>query len=86
MSFQTVNLVEDLLCKLQKLMPENQQMLMAFADFLLERQAQSAQNPTSVEAEPSSPQQRILGLHQGMGWMSDDFNDPLPDEFWMGKV
>ncbi|NES99416.1 MAG: DUF2281 domain-containing protein [Sphaerospermopsis sp. SIO1G1] len=28
--------------------------------------------------------QRIPGLHQGEIWISDDFNDPLPDEFWLG--
>lgn len=30
---------------------------------------------------------RILGLHAhlGVAWMSDDFNDPLPDEFWLGE-
>lgn len=28
--------------------------------------------------------QRIAGLHAGQIWMSDDFNDPLPDEFWLG--
>jgi hypothetical protein len=27
---------------------------------------------------------RIAGLHQGQGWMSPDFNDPLPDSFWLG--
>jgi len=27
---------------------------------------------------------RIPGLHAGTVWMSDDFNDPLPDEFWLG--
>ena len=26
-----------------------------------------------------------MGLHKGKIWMSDDFNDPLPDELWMGK-
>src|SRR5688572_12899180 len=25
---------------------------------------------------------RIPGLWEGQIWMSDDFNDPLPDEFW----
>lgn len=27
---------------------------------------------------------RIAGLHAHLGpaWMSDDFDDPLPDEFW----
>jgi antitoxin (DNA-binding transcriptional repressor) of toxin-antitoxin stability system len=32
----------------------------------------------------SSPQKRIPNLHPG-GWISDDFNDPLPDEFWLGE-
>ena len=27
---------------------------------------------------------RVVGLHKGEGWISDDFNDPLPDEFWTG--
>jgi hypothetical protein len=27
---------------------------------------------------------RVAGLHEGQIWMSDDFNDPLPDEFWLG--
>lgn len=31
------------------------------------------------------PEKRTLGLHEGQGWMSDDFNDPLPDEFWLGE-
>ncbi|HEX9990811.1 MAG TPA: toxin-antitoxin (TA) system antitoxin [Chloroflexia bacterium] len=28
--------------------------------------------------------QRIAGLHAHLGpiWMSDDFDEPLPDEFW----
>jgi hypothetical protein len=26
-----------------------------------------------------------LGQHKGMGWIREDFNDPLPDEFWLGK-
>jgi hypothetical protein len=28
---------------------------------------------------------RVLGLHPGVIWMSDDFDDPLPDQFWLGK-
>jgi hypothetical protein len=34
-----------------------------------------------------APKQRIAGLHdhlQGF-WMSDDFNDELPDSFWFGE-
>jgi antitoxin (DNA-binding transcriptional repressor) of toxin-antitoxin stability system len=29
---------------------------------------------------------RVAGLHQGMGWISEDFDEPLPDEFWAGRV
>ena len=28
---------------------------------------------------------RVLGLHAGSMRMSDDFDAPLPDEFWLGK-
>ena len=39
-----------------------------------------------LAAEPPSEAlpARILGLHAGQGWMSDDFNDALPDSFWLG--
>ncbi len=26
--------------------------------------------------------QRVFGLGKGKSWMSEDFNDELPDEFW----
>jgi hypothetical protein len=28
---------------------------------------------------------RIPGLHAGTTWVSDDFDAPLPDEFWLGE-
>jgi antitoxin (DNA-binding transcriptional repressor) of toxin-antitoxin stability system len=28
---------------------------------------------------------RIMGLHAGAWEVSDDFDDPLPDEFWLGE-
>lgn len=34
------------------------------------------------EAVP--PPRRVLGLHAGQIWVSDDFDAPLPDEFWTG--
>ena len=30
-------------------------------------------------------QRRIAGLHRGAMRMRDDFNDPLPDAFWLGE-
>ncbi len=29
--------------------------------------------------------ERVLGLHEGEGWISDDFTDELPDSFWLGQ-
>lgn len=31
----------------------------------------------------NEPQHRIAGLHRGMGWVSDDFDAPLPDGYWI---
>ena len=33
-------------------------------------------------AKPTAQTQRIAGLGKGTIWMSDDFDDELPDEFW----
>lgn len=29
------------------------------------------------------PPKRVFGQHRGKIWMSPDFNDPLPDDFWL---
>ena len=36
-----------------------------------------------IAASPTTS--RVAGLHPGAIWMSDDFDEPLPDEFWLGK-
>lgn len=28
---------------------------------------------------------RVAGLNPGAIWVSDDFDEPLPDEFWLGE-
>jgi antitoxin (DNA-binding transcriptional repressor) of toxin-antitoxin stability system len=33
---------------------------------------------------PSTGRKRVMGLHRGVAWMSEDFDEPLPDEFWLG--
>lgn len=40
---------------------------------------------SSTLAANSSGEPRIPGLHQGQVWMSEDFNEPLPDDFWLGE-
>lgn len=39
---------------------------------------------TAIGPPATYPQQRIAGLHQGTAWISEDFDQPLPDEFWIG--
>lgn len=35
---------------------------------------------------PPEKRKRIAGLHEGnIIFMADDFNAPLPDEFWLGE-
>lgn len=38
------------------------------------------EQPASDDLKP-----RVLGLHPGAMVMSDDFDDPLPDSFWLGE-
>lgn len=34
--------------------------------------------------ETTKPPSRIPGLDAGTTWVSDDFDEPLPDSFWLG--
>jgi hypothetical protein len=49
----------------------------------LSRVLQQQYAEKSSGASVSSP--RILGLHAGKIWVSDDFDAELPDEFWLGS-
>jgi antitoxin (DNA-binding transcriptional repressor) of toxin-antitoxin stability system len=40
---------------------------------------------SAIEAAPAVLKPRVPGLHAGTTWISDDFDDPLPDEFWLGE-
>ncbi len=31
------------------------------------------------------PAQRVFGLHPNAIWISEDFDDELPDSFWLGE-
>lgn len=42
-------------------------------------------NPVARLTPVASSTQRIPGLHSGAIWVSDDFDAPLSEEFWMGK-
>jgi hypothetical protein len=78
MTSQTINTTEGLVSRLQNLPPEQQQQVADFIEFLEQKYIQHQSNQ-------EQPKRRIFGLYEGQGWMSEDFNEPLPDEFWMGE-
>ncbi|BAT53382.1 unknown protein [Nostoc sp. NIES-3756] len=74
MTSQIVDTTSELIAKLQTLPPEKIQQVLDFVEFL-------AQKYTQPQEAEQTPQQRVPDLNKGEIWMSDDFNDPLPDEF-----
>ena len=40
---------------------------------------------TMRDVQTPVPKKRVAGLGEGTIWMSDDFTDPLPDDFWLGE-
>jgi hypothetical protein len=78
MTSQVVDTTSELIAKLQTVPPEKLQQVLDFVEFLAQKYTQ----PPEVQ---ETPQQRIPDLNKGEIWMSDDFNDPLPDEFWLGE-
>jgi prevent-host-death family protein len=39
---------------------------------------------TAVTPSSSTRKPRVAGLHAGAIWVSEDFDEPLPDSFWTG--
>ncbi len=38
-----------------------------------------------VPIQKNEPKERVLGLREGQVWTSDDFEEELPDSFWLGE-
>jgi antitoxin (DNA-binding transcriptional repressor) of toxin-antitoxin stability system len=52
-------------------------------EIVLEEDGKPIAKITPITEEHVQPEQRILGLGSGKGYfMSDDFDDELPDDFW----
>ena len=49
-----------------------------FAEFLREKERRK-------NAEIPPKKKRVFGMYEGQGWISDDFNDYLGDDFWYGE-
>lgn len=65
------------------ILPEQKQAeVLNFLNFLIASQPEI--NPQQ-EANIQLKRQRVLGLNKGQISMSDDFNAPLSDEFWLGE-
>ena len=64
-------ITESIINKLQEIPLYKQKQILEYVEALTE-----AKEPLSF------PKKRVFGLHQGKIWMSDDFNQPLPDNFW----
>jgi Protein of unknown function (DUF2281) len=79
-SVQTLLIPEAVLAVLQALSPEQRQQVFDFAEFLAQRQ-----EPAGDQSLKPAKSPRIPGLHAGQVWMSEDFDAPLPDEFWFGE-
>jgi hypothetical protein len=75
---QTINLIEGAQAKMRSLSLAQQQTVVDFIDFLATKQFVVSRDEEKLK------QQRIPDLDRSNYRMSDDFNDPLPDEFWLG--
>jgi antitoxin (DNA-binding transcriptional repressor) of toxin-antitoxin stability system len=50
-------------------------------EIVLEENGEPLAKITPIE-KPKEQKPRIFGLGAGKTWMSDDFDEELPDEFW----
>ena len=77
MPMQTINLD-----KVEKQLAE----LLAFVEHGSEIVITQNGKPIARLASIAPPKKkRIAGLNRGTIWTSEDFAEPLPDEFWTGK-
>ena len=81
----SLEIPENVSFALKILLPEQRQQVYDFVEFLLQKQtvaSSQTQQQTDLIGLRHTATERILGLHQGQGSISDDFAKPLPDEFW----
>lgn len=54
-------------------------------EIIIEENGEPLAKITPIEKN-AKPKQRVLGLGKGEGYfMSEDFDDELPDEFWLAE-
>lgn len=81
MNIRTVDITQTL--------PPLDELLTLVADgheVVLEEDGKPVARLLPAAAPPAATAPRLAGLHEGQGWMSNDFDAPLPHEFWNGRV
>lgn len=69
---------ENLHRQIDQLLPDQLNLLSDFLDFLQFKKAKpQVHNSETIKRKP--------GLHPGAFVVADDFDDPLPDSFWLGE-
>ncbi len=74
MTYQSYNYQDLIATKLKTLPIEKQQQVLDFVEFLAQK--------STLESQKLK---RIPDIYQGKISMSDDFNEPLEDSFWLGE-
>ncbi|MGL5834708.1 MAG: DUF2281 domain-containing protein [Waterburya sp.] len=74
MTHQIYNYQDLITAKLKELSIDKQQQVLDFVEFL-----------TLKSISKQHDLKRTPDIHQGKIWMSDDFNEPLDDSFWLGE-
>ena len=75
----SLDISESIANAVRLLSPEQRQQVFNFIKFLSEQQK------VSIEQNSQVPKQkRVFGQYQGRISMSEDFDEPLPDSFWLG--
>jgi Protein of unknown function (DUF2281) len=72
-------LPENVVAALKLLSADQRQQVFDFVEFL------SQHRMNIIEESVSPKQQRVFGQYQGKISMSEDFDEPLPDSFWLGE-
>jgi hypothetical protein len=69
------------LLEIESAMNELSLMELAELERLVRHELRERRNLTKADATAS---QRVLGLHAGAWAVAEDFDAPLPDDFWLG--
>ncbi|HTL90550.1 MAG TPA: DUF2281 domain-containing protein [Leptolyngbya sp.] len=79
LSDQSIEIPDRILTALRVLAPEQRQQAFAFIEFLYQTQQSAFQQSAAPK------KQRVFGQYAGRISISADFDDPLPDSFWLDE-